>query len=1833
VAGSLGGVGVLALAAALAGAAPSGASTAHPRSSAASASTAGYIVVGSDGGVFTFGSATFEGSMGGQPLNKPVVGIAATPDGQGYWEVASDGGLFAFGDAKFYGSMGGQHLNAPVVGIASTADGGGYWEVASDGGLFAFGDAKFYGSMGGQPLNQPVVGIAATPDGQGYWEVASDGGLFAFGDAKFFGSMGGQPLNAPVVGIASTPDGGGYWEVASDGGLFAFGDAKFFGSMGGQPLNQPIVGIATPPGGGGYWEVAKDGGIFAFGAAPSVGSLPAQGVGVSDVVGLTVSVAPAPTLTSVSPSNGPAAGGNTVTLTGTGFLAPATVTFGSTAATAVNVIGPTTITATAPAGTGQVSVSVATPGGSATRSAAYTYVPAPVVTGVSPASGPVGGGTSVTITGTHLGTTSSVNFGGTAAAGLTVNSTTSVTVTTPAHVANPVDVVVNTAYGSATDANAFAYVGAPVVTGIPQDTGSTTGGTSVTITGTDLTGTTSVDFGLTAATVTANTATSVTVTTPAHAAGLVPVTVTTSYGATTDTNGFTYGTPPTVTSLSITTGSTAGGTSVTITGTHLGATTSVNFGGTAATGLNVTSTTSATVTTPAHVANTVDVVVNTLFGSATDTNAFTYTAAPTVSGVSPNAGLPAGGTSVTITGTGFTGATAVNFGGTPATSFTVNSDASITAVSPAGSAGTVDITVTTPGGTSATSAADQFTYETPPAITSLSPNAGLPAGGTSVTIAGTGFTGATNVDFGGSPATSFTVNSNTSITAVSPAGLAGTVNVTIYTPAGASTTSPADQFTYDTVPTVSSVFPNAGPIAGGTSVTITGTGFTAASDVDFGGTPATSFSVTSITTITAVSPAGSAGTVNVTITNPIGTSATAAGDQFSYDAVPAITSVSPNAGRTTGANVVTITGTGFTGATNVDFGGSPATAFRVTSDTSITAGSPAGSVGTVDISVTTPGGTSATSTADQFSYVLSATVTSVSPNAGPIAGGTSVTITGTGFTTATAVNFGGTPATGFSVNSDASITAVSPAGSIGTVDVTVTNAGGTSTTSAADRFTYDAVPTVTSVSPNAGPIAGGATVTITGTGLTGTTAVNFGGTPATSFVVNSGTSISAVSSAGPVGTVVNITVSTPGGTSATSSADQFTYVAAPTVTSLSVTSGAAAGGATVTITGTGFTGATAVHFGGTAAAAFVVNSPTTISAVSPAVSAGTVDVTVTSPGGTSATSSADQFTYIAAPVVSSVSPNAGPTLGGTSVTITGTGFTGATFVDFGTAAATFTVDSPTTITAVSRGGSVGTVNISVTTPGGESDISAADQFTYVTAPAVTSVSPTAGPLAGGTSVTVTGTGFTTATAVHFGTNAAFFTVNGTTSITVASPIGTAGTVNVTVTNPGGTSATSSADQFTYDAAPTVTFIVPNQGPTSGGHTVTVFGAHLGRATAVNFGLAAGTTFTTSTTALTVITPPGTGTVNVTVTTPGGTSATSSTTRYTYDPVPTVGTITPPAGPTAGNNSVLITGTGFTATTNVQFGAGHYGIGYFFHSSTSLTVTVPSGSAGPVDVILTTPGGSVTDTNGYTYGTPPTVTSLSTSTGSTAGGTTVTIAGTHLGATTSVTFGGTAATGLTLTSTTSITVTTAAHAVGTVNVVVTTPFGSATDSNAFTYGPPPTITTLSPAAGPTAGGNTIQITGTNFVVGQTTVGTGGSFGTIATMTTTTITVVVPAYTSGEANPVPVTVTTPYGSVTRTGAYTYVAPPTITSLSPTTGVGSGGTEVTIHGTNFTTHGVGVTRVTFGPGRPAPSIDVVSSTEIVVVSPADPTSLPTSGTTINVTVTTPGGTSNPVLFTYQT
>ncbi len=226
----------------------------------------GYDLVAADGAVFAFGTS-FYGSMGGRPLDEPMVGMASTSDGKGYWLVAKDGGVFAFGDAPFLGSPVGQSAS-PVVGIASDSATGGYWIAFADGTVDGFGGAPSWSTLRAQHLNAPIVGIAAEPGG-GFWLVASDGGVFSFG-APFLGSEGGAHLNAVVVGIAADPATSGYWLVAADGGVFSF-DAPFLGSEGGEHLNASVLTMMADPATGGYWLAAADGGVFSF-EAPFFGS-------------------------------------------------------------------------------------------------------------------------------------------------------------------------------------------------------------------------------------------------------------------------------------------------------------------------------------------------------------------------------------------------------------------------------------------------------------------------------------------------------------------------------------------------------------------------------------------------------------------------------------------------------------------------------------------------------------------------------------------------------------------------------------------------------------------------------------------------------------------------------------------------------------------------------------------------------------------------------------------------------------------------------------------------------------------------------------------------------------------------------------------------------------------------------------------------------------------------------------------------------------------------------------------------------------------------------------------------------------------------------------------------------------------------------------------------------------------------------------------------------------------------------------------------------------------------------------------------------------------------
>ena len=328
--------------------------------------------------------------------------------------------------------------------------------------------------------------------------------------------------------------------------------------------------------------------------------------------------------------------------------------------------------------------------------------------------------------------------------------------------------------------------------------------------------------------------------------------------------------PPIVISISPTSGSTVGGTTVTITGTGFLPGAQVSFGGIAATGIAVLSGTSITATTPAHIAGLVSLLVTNTDGQSGNlSNGYTYVSpnpAPTISGISPNTGPSLGGTPVTITGTGFLAGATVTFGAKLATNVTVVNSTSITATSPSNNPGVVAILVTNTDGQSG-SLANGFTYIAAPTVSSVSPSSGPVAGGTAVTITGTNFAVGASVTFGSAAATNVTVVNGTTITATSPAGSAGAVTVTV-TNSGGQSGSLNNGFTYTTAtaPTVSSVSPRSGPVAGGTAVTITGTNFAAGASVTFGGTAATNVVFVSGTQVTATTPAHAAGGVTVTVT-------------------------------------------------------------------------------------------------------------------------------------------------------------------------------------------------------------------------------------------------------------------------------------------------------------------------------------------------------------------------------------------------------------------------------------------------------------------------------------------------------------------------------------------------------------------------------------------------------------------------------------------------------------------------------------------------------------------------------------------------------------------------------------------------------------------------------------------------------------------------------------------------------------------------------------------------------------------------------------------------------
>ena len=849
----------------------------------------------------------------------------------------------------------------------------------------------------------------------------------------------------------------------------------------------------------------------------------------------------------------------------------------------------------------------------------------------------------------------------------------------------------------------------------------------------------------------------------------------------------------------------------------------------------------------------------------------------------------------------------------------------------------------------------------------------------------------------------------------------------------------------------------AGPTRGGTVVDLSGSGVGATTKVLFGTTTVTRITRVSSTKVRVLTPAHAAGLVSVRVATPTGSSPASPRSTFAFDAVPTLGALSSRNASTRGGTTVTLTGTGLQRTSSVLFGTTAAAGLTRISSTQVLVTVPARPLGTVDVRVTTPGGTSAVTAAGRFSYtappvVKTPTVTSLSVPAGPVRGGTVIVVGGTNFTGTSHVTFGGTSA-GFTVLSSTQLRVTAPARPAGPVNVQVRTAAGLSPASAANAYSYEAIPTLTGASPASGPTRGGTLVTLTGTGLGRATAVQFGTASTTQVVRVSATTLRVTSPAGAVGTV-DVRVTTPGGTSSVTTRARFAFQATtPAVTSLSATAGPLNGGTHVTVTGVGLSGATRVTLGGTPIP-FTVLSATTIAVTTPAHAAGPVYLTVTTPYGTSPGSASSTFAFDPVPVIASVSPQTGPPSGGTVVTVTGTGLTRATTIRFGTVAATNLVRvSDTTVRVTTPAHASGPVDVVVTTPGGTSAAGAGARYAFGSPPAVTGLSAAAGPLTGGTVVTISGTGLGEATAVQFGSVAGTGLVRVSDStLRITAPAQAEGAVPVRVVNANGTSPVTTSGVFTYAGVPAVTALSTPAGPLSGG-AVVLTGTRLGLATGVVFGTTPGTGLVRVSDTQLRITAPArpAGPADVRVTTPGGVSPVVAAAQFTYQAVPTVSSLSPALAPTKGGGSITLTGTAYDRVSAVTFG-GVPAAAVTRVSATQLLVTVPPQAEGGVDVRVTTPGGTSAVVPGgrFTYQNPPVIASVTPASGP-LNGAVVTLLGTSFTDVSAVQFDGVAATSWTRVSATTLTaVVPARPATGPITIRVTTRAGAVDRTGGFTY---------------------------------------------------------------------------------------------------------------------------------------------------------------------------------------
>ena len=1572
------------------------------------------------------------------------------------------------------------------------------------------------------------------------------------------------------------------------------------------------------------------------------------------------------TVQGVTPVSGPAQGGTVAIVKGQGFAAGASVKFGGNPATGISVHSDGLISVTVPAGfPGPVDVIVENPDGKkATAGGAYEYLAATAlgIDQVQPSSGPVDGGGVTVIKGLGFAPGATVAFGANPATGVTVESSSLITCVAPAGAAGFVDVVVQNKSGDkATLVAGYKYVKDEKlsVSEVQPSSGPASGGGLALIKGQGFKAGAKVSFGSTPAVApVVETDTLITCTVPAGQPGAVPVTVENLDGAKAAlADGYTYkvDAPLAITEVSPASGAVTGGGFVLVKGQSFVTGTTVSFGGALATGVTVESGTIISAVVPKGAPGKVDVVVKTPAGKqATLVGGYEYVleAKLAIAQVTPTSGPASGGGLVVIKGQGFAPSAQVTIGGTPATAITVETSSLITCVAPAGAPGPADVAVKNPDGATATLAdAYQYVAASVLSVGQIVPGAGPTAGGVLVVIKGTGFEPGATVRFGAVSATGVSVESASLLTAVTPPGSAGAVDVTVTNPGGAKATLEGG-YTYvsDTPLVVTQIVPASGPLEGGTLALVKGQGIEAGAAVWFGGVPVANATVESSGTISVLVPAGAvAGKVDVKVRNPSGAESTAiAAYEYTTKKAVAVTQVVPASGPASGGGVAVVKGAGFEAGAVVSFGGVKAPTATVESGTVITATVPAHGPGAVDVKVQNLDGQSATLVGG-YEYVadVALAVTEVLPSAGPAAGGNLAVIKGQGFEGGATVTFGAGAATGVTVQSSTLITATVPPGVAGKVDVTVSLPGGDSSTlKGAYTYEVDVVLTVASVEPATGPAAGGNLVVVKGQGFAADATVRFGAKKALDVTVESSTLLTCTAPAGAAG-VVDVQVQNLDGVSSTlDAAYTYTTTEVLSVSSIFPASGSELGGYLIMVTGTGFGDGTAAWLGDELGLGVGTPSSNLLLFLAPAHAPGAVDLRITGPTGSEVVVPG-AFEYLAEgdvtaqpPAIGALAPATGPVSGGTPVQVLGAGFVDGATVSFGAKAAAEVVWlGPATLLATTPAATAGAVDVKVTNPDGTSTtLTKGFKYVAVTSepPTITQVTPGSGPTTGGTVAGIEGTGFQPGALVWFGTKpAAQAVVAGAELIVVTTPSGEVGSTDVTVVNPDGSTAIL-PNGFSYwlpgtvpAQPPLVGAVFPSSGWTDGGEEVLISGAGFTAGSSVWIGGLPSTIVKLQGTSLIRVMTPAhaAGTVDVTVTSPQGLSSTLKSGFVYFDFPPFVGVIDPSSGPTAGGTQVSIHGKHFDVGAQVQLGGSTLS-GVTWVSSERLDVVLPAHAAGAVDVTVTNPSG-LKDTlvGGYTYTlpeppVPPTVTGVSPADGPAAGGTLVVVSGDGFATGATVKFGNTLATAVNVAAPTVLTAVSPAGAPGTVTgVTVTNPSGlSATLPDAFTWqteggGQPLSVTSVVPPQAPASGGYVVTVAGTGFLPGTTV-----HFGTYESQTvtfvsSTVLTVVTPAAPAGLTD---VVVERPdkqkviaWNAFLFTSAAPGVSTPAITSVSPGVGPTSGDTPVEVHGTGFQDGAV----VYFG-AKVSTDVTFVSSSLVVARSPASAVG------TASITLTNPDG-----------